>query len=77
MTNTKLLQQLIAESGLKIGFIAEYLGISRQLLWLKINNKRPFNQIEIKKLCELLKIKGAKLKEAIFFAENVDKKVYN
>ena len=72
MTNTKLLQIKINESGLKIGFIAEYVGISRQLLWKKINNKTPFNQYEIEKLCNILKITTLREKEAIFFASDVD-----
>ena len=69
MTNTNLLKQKIAESGLKINFIAEYVGISRQALWEKINNKSPFNQYEISKLCDVLKLKVPEEKEAIFFAE--------
>lgn len=72
MTNTKMLQDKISESGLKIGFIAERVGISRQLLWKKVNNKTPFNQYEIEKLCGVLKISTLKEKEAIFFAPNVD-----
>lgn len=72
MTNTNLLKQKIAESGLKISFIAEYVGISRQLLWKKINNMTPFNQFEIEKMCRVLRIEDLAEKEAIFFAENVD-----
>lgn len=72
MTNTNLLKAKIEESGLKIGFIAEFVGISRQLLWKKINNMTPFNQYEIEKMCKVLKITSLKEKEAIFFAENVD-----
>lgn len=72
MTDTRLLKRKIKESGLKLGFIAEFIGISRQVLWKKINNKSPFNQFEIEKACAILKIKGLKEKEAIFFAENVD-----
>lgn len=72
MTNTGLLKAKIDESGLKISFIAEFIGISRQLLWKKINNRTPFNQFEIEKVCSVLKIKSLKEKEAIFFAEIVD-----
>lgn len=68
MTNTELLKKVIEESGLKIGFIANYVGISRQLLWKKINNLTPFNQYEIDKLCDILKITSLKRKESIFFA---------
>lgn len=72
MTNTNLLKMKIEKSGLKIGFIADYVGISRQLLWKKINNKTPFNQYEIEKMCRILGITSLREKEAIFFAENVD-----
>lgn len=69
MTNTALLKQLIEESGLKVGFIADFVGISRQLLWKKVNNLTPFNQYEIDKLCEVLKITSLRLKEAVFFVK--------
>lgn len=69
MTDTALLKQRIADSGLKIGFIAEFVGISRQLLWKKINNQSPFNQYEIEKMCNVLKITKLSEKEAIFFAK--------
>lgn len=72
MTNTGLLKQKITESGLKISFIADFVGISRQLLWKKINNQTPFNQYEIEKMCTVLKITKLSEKEAIFFAKNVD-----
>ena len=69
MTNTNLLKQLIEESGLKMGFIASTVGISRQSLWNKVNNQSMFNQFEIDKLCEVLKVTSLKQKEAIFFAK--------
>ena len=68
MTNTEMLKEVIDKSGLKVGFIAEYVGISRQCLWNKINNLSPFNQYEIEKMCDILKITSLKQKEAIFFA---------
>lgn len=68
MTNTDLLKEAIDKSGLKIGFIADFVGISRQLLWKKINNLTPFNQYEIDKMCAVLQITSLKTKEAIFFA---------
>lgn len=69
MTNSDLLKRVIEESGLKIGFIASFVGISRQLLWKKVNNLTPFNQYEIDKMCEVLKITSLRQKEAIFFAK--------
>lgn len=72
MTNKELLKQKIDESGLKVSFIADFVGISRQLLWKKVNNKTPFNQFEIEKMCSVLKITKLSEKEAIFFARYVD-----
>ena len=73
MTDTKMLRDVIAQSGLKIGFIARVIGISRAALYRKINNESPFNQFEIEKLCSVLPIKTLREKEAIFFAKDVDK----
>lgn len=72
MTNVKLLKKKIDESGLKINFIADCIGISRQLLWKKINNIKPFDQYEMSKLCRILKIDSKDEKELIFFADDVD-----
>ena len=52
--NTKLLQQKIKDSGLKMSFIAEKLGRSRQALSDKIQGKTEFLPSEIRILCELL-----------------------
>ena len=68
MTNTEMLKGVIYESGLKVGFIADFVGISRQTLWNKVNNVSPFNQYEIEKLCTVLRITSLKQKEDIFFA---------
>jgi hypothetical protein len=68
VTNTEMLKDIIDKSGLKVGFIADYVGISRQSLWNKINNQSPFNQYEIDKMCDVLKITSLKQKESIFFA---------
>lgn len=72
MTNSKLLKQKIRESGLKMIFIAQYVGISRCALYNKINNLRPFTQYEIAKMCLVLKIDELHEKEAIFFAHDVN-----
>lgn len=72
MTNVELLEQKINESGLKIKYIADCLGISRTLLWQKANGQKPFNQYEINGLCRILDIKSASEREAIFFAPDVD-----
>ena len=68
MTNTKLLEQYIEDSGLKKGFIAKQLGLTSYGFALKVNNKSEFKANEIVALCKLLKI-GARDKDAIFFAK--------
>lgn len=72
MTNTELLRKKIAESGLKVSYVAEYVGITRSSFWKKVHNKSPFNQYEIESLCNVLKIDRLKEKENIFFAKSVD-----
>ena len=71
MTNSKLLKKKIQESGLKMTFIAQFLGIYRGCLYNKINNLRPFTQYEIAKMCLVLRITSLEEKEAIFFAHDV------
>ena len=66
MINAAELEQKIADSGLKIDFIADSLGISRQALWEKRKNKQPFNAREIVVLCKLLNITEPEEKVYIF-----------
>lgn len=73
MTDTKLLESLIQDKGITKTFIAKQLGITKQGLWLKIENKSQFKPSEIKELCKILGITSLKQKERIFFAEFVDK----
>ena len=73
MTDTKELQRIIEESGLKKCFIASKLGITVFGLQKKIENRTQFKAEEIKILCDVLRISSLKEKERIFFAENVDK----
>ena len=68
MTNSKLLQKKIDESGLKKGFIAENLGISTAWLKKKVNGKAHFKAYEIQILCDLLGIVDLEEKDEIFFA---------
>ena len=77
MTNTKLLERLIQESGLKLSYIADILGISRTALYKKIKGIVQFTGPEIKIMCELLNLKSwAKIKP-VFFADDVDENVHN
>jgi hypothetical protein len=69
MTNTELLMEYFKNSGLKLGFIAEKVGLSRYGLAKKINNDTEFKASEIEKLCELLHITSMEDRSRIFFAK--------
>lgn len=71
MTNTTLLKELIAKKGLKLKYVADYLGLSAYGLSKKINNKQEFKASEVNALCELLNIKDLELKEKIFFVKKM------
>ena len=73
MTNTELLEKLIKDSGLKLAFIAEKLGITRQALYKKIKGLANFTAPEIKILCDLLHLKTWGKIQPVFFADNVSK----
>jgi DNA-binding Xre family transcriptional regulator len=68
MTNTELLNEVIRKRGVKIGFLAEQLGITRQAFAKKRDNHSNFTAAEIKTLCEVLGITSLREKDAIFFA---------
>ena len=72
MTNSKMLRDIIAESGLKLSHIAEKLNISSYCLSKKINNENEFKPSEILVLCNIMFIEKLEEKEAIFFAKRVD-----
>ncbi len=69
MTNTKLLEQIIKDSGLKKGYIAERLGVSRAGLLNLINNRAEFKVSQIRVLCNLLNLTDTQ-RNVIFFAAN-------
>lgn len=73
MTDTVLLKDRIRKSGYKIGYLAEQMGLSRQGLYHKINDKHEFTTGEVQKLCELLGIDSLEERSKIFFATEVDK----
>lgn len=71
MVNTKLLDEKISSSGLKISFIVDKLGISRQAFDKKKKNINSFRCAEIYVLCDLLNITEESEKKAIFFTNEV------
>lgn len=74
MTDSEALRNLIESKGMKLKFIADYLGLSPYGLQLKINNRQEFKTSEVSALCDLLDIKSLTIKESIFFAKKDDLK---
>lgn len=54
----ELLSEKIKESGLKINYLCENLGISRAGFWKKVKGETPFRVPEVFVLCSLLKIEN-------------------
>lgn len=71
MTNTKLLNELIQQSGLKKMYIADKIGVTPVGLSNLIAGKSEFKASQINKMCDLLGIEDLALKEAVFFADSV------
>lgn len=72
MTDTEALKDLIAKKGLKIKFVAEYLGLSAYGFQLKVENRQEFKTSEVAALCTLLEIESLDEKEKIFFAKRMN-----
>lgn len=73
MTDTILLRKYIEESGLKLQFIADKIGITRPSLTNKITNTSEFKASEIQALCDLLDIDDpADQRRVFFYAKEVD-----
>ena len=68
MVNTQLLEKKIEESGYRMDYIHEQLGITRRSYQNKINGETSFRAAEIYVLCDLLKISDEE-KKKIFCAE--------
>lgn len=69
MTNIALLKKKIDESGLRLDYIYESLGISRASLRNKMSGKTEFTLKEVQKLCGILNITSLREKEKIFFSD--------
>lgn len=66
MTDTALLRETIRERGLMLGFVADFLGITRSALYLKLGNNSEFKASEIQRLTTLLNLTPEQ-QTAIFF----------
>ena len=76
MTNTELLRRKIKESGYKVGFLAEKMGITYHGLLNKINNRSDFRARELAMLAMLAGLLQLPREEwfAVFFAEEAGKR---
>ncbi len=66
MTDTQYLDDVIKNSGLRMNWLAEQLGITPKTFIDKRMNRSEFTASEIKKLCDILNIKE-KERSRIFF----------
>ena len=71
MTDTIALKKIISDKGLKMKFVAEFLGLSYYGFLLKVENRQEFKTSEVSALCELLGINTLEEKEKIFFASKM------
>ena len=71
MVNTQLLEERIHQSGLKVGFIVQTVGLSHNGFYKKLRGKTPFRTAEIYVISDLLRLSDAD-KNAIFFADEVE-----
>ena len=70
MVDEKALLSKIRESGYKLKYIADYLGLSYYGLRLKISGRNDFKAAEISKLAHILKLSQDDI-ISIFFALRV------
>lgn len=66
MTDTKALRDCIKNAGVKITYLADIAGITRQSLTNKIDNKAEFRASEIVAIADALHM-TAKQRDSIFF----------
>lgn len=71
MKGLELLRKKIDQSGLKLTYVAERLGISYQGLKKKLDGDTEFKASEIAVLKDVLQLSDAEVQD-IFFADNVD-----
>ena len=69
MTNTKLLEKKIEDSGKKITYLAKKVGLSYAGFRNCVTNKAEFKTSQVDTLCIELGISSLMEKESIFFAK--------
>lgn len=71
MTDLKLLDAVIRDSGITITALAKKVGIKRATLYNKMNGKSEFTGTEIVKLTDVLHLSDD-LRDQIFLGKNVN-----
>lgn len=71
MTNTAMLREAIRKHGLKIGWIAEQMGLAPWSFTRKMNNITEFTSREISLCSQLIGLSGSE-RDEIFFAHDVE-----
>lgn len=56
LADLQTLSKMIDDSGYKLGYLADQLGISRQALWKKLHGQNSFTLKEASDLAALLKM---------------------
>lgn len=69
MTDTDMLSTVIAQSGLKLGYIAERLGLTREGLYKKLRGQTEFKVSELAILQRVLRLSDADVKEIFFTSD--------
>ena len=69
MIDAVLLEQKIEQSGLKVSYIVDALGISAPAFYKKKSGRTPFRKSEIYVICDLLRITDNDEKTKIFYPE--------
>ena len=69
--NLKLLNEKIDEISIPVSTIALKMGISRQMLYSKLNGERAFKMSEANKISEILRLTNRERTD-IFFEASVD-----
>ena len=72
MTNTTLLRLKIESMGIKLTFVAERLGITKQALDRKLKDGSDFKAYQMIILKDILRLSNREARD-IFFAKEVDK----
>lgn len=73
LTDSKMLSDEIADSGMTITAIAKKIGITREGFYKKLNNETEFKASEISALQKILRLTNKK-RDEIFFAKEVEPK---